>query len=190
MDDEEKKIVLFSILQNPEGIVNASSVLKDMDVPRATSNWIFSGFLYGSFAVVGLMPFIAGIGKQAKSKMDTLLGGIFGGVAFMLGAMILSTGLLANISDVYDKQIPSLVVTSKIFPLVGSIFAALFCKKELSVYRDQDNSFSKFGESTSKYLDCLISLRYLYKVACAICKNSQTIGIDPLTSKTPLSSKR
>lgn len=116
---------LVSILKNPQGVVVSSDFLKTLDVPSASSNWIFSGLLYGSFAVVGLMPFIAGIGKQAKNKKDTLLGGIFGGVAFMLGAMILNAGLLANITDVYDKQIPSLVVAGSIIPVVATIFALL-----------------------------------------------------------------
>ncbi len=116
---------LLSIAQNPAGIASSTEVIKTLEVPRAASNWMFAGILYAAFAVVGLMPFIAGIGKQAKSKTDTLYGGIFGGVAFMAGAMILSTGLLANLADVYDKQIPSLVVASKLFPLIGSIFAIL-----------------------------------------------------------------
>ncbi len=116
---------LLSIAQNPAGIAASNQVIETLDVPKAASNWVFAGVLYAAFAVVGLMPFIAGIGKQAKNAKDTLYGGIFGGVAFMAGAMILSTGLLANLADVYDKQIPSLVVASKLFPLIGSIFALL-----------------------------------------------------------------
>lgn len=116
---------LISIIQNPEGIVVADEVLKTIEIPGASSNFIFSAILYGTYALIGLMPFIAGIGKQAKSKTDTTLGGLFGGVTFLLGVMILSTGLLANIGEVYDKQIPSLVVASKIFPIVGSIFSVL-----------------------------------------------------------------
>lgn len=116
---------LLSIAQNPMGIASSAEVIQTLEVPRVASNWAFAGILYAAFAVVGLMPFIAGIGKQAKNAKDTLYGGIFGGVAFMIGAMILSAGLLANLADVYDKQIPSLVVASKLFPLIGSIFALL-----------------------------------------------------------------
>ncbi len=116
---------MVSMLQNPEGLLKADQVLMLIDVPGASSNWIFSGVLYAAFAVVGLMPFIAGMGKQAKSSTETLWGGLFGGITFMLGTMILTLGILANIGEVYDKQIPSLVVASKIFPLIGSIFAVL-----------------------------------------------------------------
>lgn len=116
---------MISIVQNPAGLAVADQVLQTIDVPGASSNWIFSGILYAAFSVVGLMPFIAGMGKQAINKTDTTLGGIFGGVTFVVGAMILSTGLLANIGEVYNKQIPSLAIASKIVPLMGSMFAVM-----------------------------------------------------------------
>lgn len=50
---------------------------------------------------------------------------MFSGVTFLLGVMILSTGLLADIVEVYDKQIPSLVLASENFPIVDSIFSVL-----------------------------------------------------------------
>ena len=97
------------------GFATADEVLKTIEVPGAASNWVFSGILYGAFSLVGLMPFIAGMGKQARSSTDTLWGGIFGGVTFLVGGMILSTGLLANIGEVYDKQVPSLVIAGMIY---------------------------------------------------------------------------
>ena len=116
---------LTSIVQNPGGLASADEVLKTIEVPGAASNWVFSGILYGAFSLVGLMPFIAGMGKQARSSTDTLWGGIFGGVTFLLGGMILSTGLLANIGEVYDKQVPSLVIAASILPFVASVFAVM-----------------------------------------------------------------
>lgn len=116
---------IISIAQNPAGIATADQVLKTIDVPGASDNWFFSGILYGAFSLVGLMPFIAGMGKQTKSKTDAILGGIFGGVMFVAGGMVLSTGILANIGSVYDKQIPSLAVAANIFPVMASMFAVV-----------------------------------------------------------------
>ncbi len=116
---------IISVARNPGGLAMADQVLNTIDVPGASSSWLFSGILYGAFSLVGLMPFIAGMGKQAKSRIDTMRGGIFGGVTFVAGAMILSTGLLANIGAVYDKQIPSLVIAADILPLMASIFALM-----------------------------------------------------------------
>lgn len=114
---------VVSIVQNPGGLAVADDVLKTINVPGASDNWFFSGVLYAAFSLVGLMPFIAGMGKQAKSSTDTLWGGIFGGVAFVFGGMILSTGLLANIEKVYDKQIPSLAVAAEILPFIATLFS-------------------------------------------------------------------
>ena len=73
-------IGFVSIARNPAGIAASGEVLKTLNVPGASTNWALSGLLYAAFSLVGLMPFIAGMGKQAKSGTDTLLGGIFGGV--------------------------------------------------------------------------------------------------------------
>jgi uncharacterized membrane protein YkvI len=118
-------IGITSIVQNPGGISASTHVMQEIKVPGAYSNWFFSGFMYASFLLVGFMPFTTGIGKQAKNKKDTTLGGLFTGIFFLTGAMILSTGLLVNIGEVYDKQIPSLVIASKSTPLVASLFAVL-----------------------------------------------------------------
>jgi uncharacterized membrane protein YkvI len=114
-----------SIAQNPGGLGASGEVLKTINVPRASTNWLFSGLLYAAFSLVGLMPFIAGMGKQAKSSTDTMLGGMFGGATFILGAMILSMGLLADIGEVYDKQIPSLALIAGTVPLMASVFAIM-----------------------------------------------------------------
>jgi uncharacterized membrane protein YkvI len=116
---------VIAVAHNPGGVADADRVLATIEVAGASESWLLSGVLYGSFSLVGLMPFIAGMGKQARSRTDTLLGGIFGGVTFVAGAMILSTGLLANIADVHDKQIPSLAVAARIVPLLASVFAAM-----------------------------------------------------------------
>ncbi|SFH68024.1 Uncharacterized membrane protein YkvI [Tindallia magadiensis] len=116
---------LSSIIANPEGIRASSQKLMSIDVPSAYQHWFISGFMYASFLMVGFMPFTTEIGKQANSKKETILGGLFGGVFFLTGAMILSTGLLVVIDQVYYRQIPSLAMASASLPLLASIFAVL-----------------------------------------------------------------
>ena len=116
---------LASILENPEGIAASSLALETLPVPRAYSNWFVSGMMYASFLLVGLMPFTAGVGRQARQKADTCWGGLFAGFFFLAGAIILSTGLLVQIPLVYDRQIPSLAMTANSFPPGASLFALL-----------------------------------------------------------------
>ncbi len=118
-------IGITGIIRNPGGIAASAQVMKTIQVRGAYGNWFFSGVMYASFLMVGFMPFATGIGKQAKNRKDTMLGGLFAGIFFLTGAMILSTGLLVNIGQVYDKQIPSLVIASANLPLAATFFALL-----------------------------------------------------------------
>ena len=118
-------ISLTSIMRHPGGIVASTQVLQHIQVPGAYSYWFVSGIMYASFLMVGFMPFAAGIGKQAKNRIDTRLGGMFAGIFFLAGAMVLSTGLLVIIGDVYNKQIPSLVMATFSIPPVAPFFALL-----------------------------------------------------------------
>ncbi|RQD69114.1 MAG: hypothetical protein D5S00_07850 [Tindallia sp. MSAO_Bac2] len=114
-----------SISANPEGIADSNQVLASIEVPSAYGHWLISGIMYAAFLMVGFMPFTAQIGKQAHSRKDTILGGLFAGVFFLSGAMILSTGLLVNIDQVYHRQIPSLAIASASIPLAATLFALL-----------------------------------------------------------------
>jgi len=118
-------IGLTSLLKNPQGIADSGQALATIQMKGAYGHWFLSGLMYASFLMVGFMPFATGLGQQAKSSKDTLLGGLFAGIFFLTGAMILSTGLLVQIKDVYHTQIPSLVIAANNMPLAATFFALL-----------------------------------------------------------------
>ena len=118
-------IGLTSVLKNPQGIANSSQALATIQMKGAYGHWFLSGLMYASFLMVGFMPFATGLGQQAKNRKDTFLGGLFAGIFFLAGAMILSTGLLVQITDVYNTQIPSLVIAANSMPMAATFFALL-----------------------------------------------------------------
>lgn len=119
-------IGVISIVSNPAGIAEADETLKHVEVNSNFSNWALSGFMYGAYTVTGVVPYLADIGKStATNRKNALLGGIFGGGAFLIAVMILNFGLLANLSDVYNLEIPSLFVAASIHPIFGQIFSVL-----------------------------------------------------------------
>lgn len=119
-------IGVISIASNPAGIAQADTVLKDVTVNNAFNNWILSGFMYGAYTVTGVVPYLADIGKStATNKKNAILGGLFGGGAFLVAVLILNFGLLANLADVYKLEIPSLFVAASIHPIFGRIFSVL-----------------------------------------------------------------
>lgn len=119
-------IGIIAIANNPEGIANADASLQTVEVHSNFNNWALSGFMYGAYTVTGVVPYLAGIGQStATSKKNAVIGGIFGGGAFIIAVMILNFGLLANITEVYNLEIPSLYVAAKISPAFGTIFSIL-----------------------------------------------------------------
>ena len=119
-------IGIISIASNPEGIAQADANLQNIEVHTNFNNWALSGLMYGAYTVTGVVPYLADIGSStATSKKNSLLGGLFGGGAFLIAVMILNFGLLANISDVYNLEIPSLFVAASISPVFGDIFSIL-----------------------------------------------------------------
>lgn len=119
-------IGIISIANNPGGIANADSQLQEVKVHSNFENWALSGFMYGAYTVTGVVPYLADIGKSASTnKKNSLLGGLFGGGAFLIAVMILNFGLLANIKVVANLEIPSLYVADSISPVFGSVFSVL-----------------------------------------------------------------
>ncbi len=119
-------IGVIAIVSNPEGIATADAALKTVEVKNNFNNWALSGFMYGAYTVSGVVPYLAGIGKTtATSKKNALWGAVFGGGAFIIAVMILNFGLLANITNVYNLEIPSLFVAASISPVFGKVFSIL-----------------------------------------------------------------
>lgn len=118
-------ISLVAILQNPEGLSTADDILATLDIKGAYSSWFMCGLSYAAFSITGLSAFMAGMGKNAKSDRDAFWGGIFGGIFLILGIMLVSTGILANIADTYNKEVPALVIAQKSFPFMDSVLAVM-----------------------------------------------------------------
>lgn len=118
-------IGLISIFGNIEGLKAADTALQSLDVPKATSQWWISGILYPAYNVFGTTIFLAGMGASAANKKEAWLGGTLGGI--LLGAAILcmNMGLLANITEVASKEVPSLALATNIAQPLGIIFSVI-----------------------------------------------------------------
>lgn len=119
-------IGILSIVHNPAGIAEADEVLKTVEVQTTFDNWIVSGIMFDAFTVAGIVPYLASVGKSASSgRKYSLLGGSIGCISFMTAILILNLGLLANIGNVYNLEIPSFYVAAQIHPVFGKLFAVM-----------------------------------------------------------------
>jgi uncharacterized membrane protein YkvI len=72
-----------------------------------------------------LAAFLAALGKTVKNRREATAGGLVGGIAFSLACAIVGLGLLANMGDVFDAEIPMLVLASDLGPWVGALISVM-----------------------------------------------------------------
>lgn len=125
-------IILISIIVGAISIASGTTPLAEagpmteaLKVPKAASLWFVSGSLYAAFMVLGSAPFFCGLGTQANSRKEALLGGLLGGFLLIGAAAVMSTGMLCNITDLFDKEVPALTLANNISPLLANFFAVV-----------------------------------------------------------------
>jgi uncharacterized membrane protein YkvI len=116
---------IYGIVRNPDGIAAGNALLEQVDVMQASSNWLFSGLSYVGFCMLWLAAFLAALGKTVKNRREATAGGLVGGIAFSLACAIVGLGLLANMGDVFDAEIPMLVLASDLGPWVGALISVM-----------------------------------------------------------------
>lgn len=111
---------IWGIMENPSGIAEGNSLLPNLDVKQASTNWVFSALSYVGFCMLWLAAFLTALGRTAIKRKHAVAGGVLGGSLFALACMVVATGLLAHISRVAGTEIPMLVLARDIAPWVAS----------------------------------------------------------------------
>lgn len=112
-----------AIFQNIEGLKKASEIIPELNLMKASTNWLYAAGSYVGFCMLWLAAFMSSMGASANSKKEAALGAVFGAAAFSAAVIIISLGLIANIEKVAGSQIPSLVIASGIHPSVAVIYS-------------------------------------------------------------------
>lgn len=116
---------IFGIMRDPDGISTGNAMLPDLDVTQASSNWFLSGLSYVGFCMLWLAAFLSALGKTVKNRREATAGGLVGGVLFAVACMIVGLGLLANMSRVFDAEIPMLVLAGDLGPWVAAAISVM-----------------------------------------------------------------
>ena len=118
----------FAIIKNPNGIsegvalINSGTLDPDKFI-RIGNGWISSGLSYVGFCLLWLAAFLAAMGTKANSKKEAVLGTTLGAAGFVIGALVLTFGLLTHFNALYDSDIPSLILAEYLWPPLASIFS-------------------------------------------------------------------
>ncbi|MEE1622945.1 YkvI family membrane protein [Zafaria sp. Z1313] len=110
------------IIMKPQGIAESAETLPNIEVLQAAPNWAISGFIFPALGLLMLVPFLAGLGRKAQNDTEAKVSGFVGAATFVAVTGVVAYGLLANIGDVYDKQIPMLEVAQQMFAGSAIIF--------------------------------------------------------------------
>lgn len=116
-------IGIIAFLSNPTSAEEAAAVIPTLDLQKARGGWLWSSILYPGYNAIIVIFLSCYAGATAESKKEAAFGGVLGGV--LLGAAIaaMNLGLLANIREVGEASVPTLILAQNIHPAVAAIFS-------------------------------------------------------------------
>jgi len=118
---------VYSIASNVEGLRTVSTLLPTLDITKTQGGWLGSAILYPGFNAIVVIILSCSMGRFANSAKEACRGGVLGGVLFGAAILAMNLGLLANLGDVFDKAVPTLVLADRIHPMVGLVFSVIIC---------------------------------------------------------------
>ncbi|NTW04573.1 MAG: hypothetical protein HGA27_00460 [Peptococcaceae bacterium] len=114
---------LSAIIINPGGLSKVNYILPNLNLMKASSNWILAALSYVGFCMLWLAAFMSQMGKTAKSTKEASLGAILGALGFSLAVIIVALGLMTNLEQVAGTLVPSLILAGNIHPYVAIVFS-------------------------------------------------------------------
>lgn len=116
---------IFGIIRGSDGLTEGHAMVADLEIIQASSHWLPAGISYAGVVIMMLAPFVGALGKRVASRKLAIRGGAMGGIMFTAGCIIVGLGLLANISRVYNVEIPLMVLARDLNPLIASFISVV-----------------------------------------------------------------
>ncbi|NLY70825.1 MAG: hypothetical protein GX076_03975 [Clostridiales bacterium] len=116
-------ISIVSLFSNWQAAFDNIETTNRLKMPMATfDSWWISGLLYASFNMVTALPFLSGLGSQARNIKEAFLAGSFGSSSYIFAGILMNLAFIANIGLVCGKEIPFLALANSVFPGIGYLF--------------------------------------------------------------------
>ncbi|OXZ33510.1 hypothetical protein [Finegoldia magna] len=120
-------IGLISIFMNMGNLQSSLDLIEKLvnsgEIKVASKNFFLAAGSYVGFNMIWLVAFLAEVGNTAKSLKDAEAGVFIGSTGFSVAIFIMSIAIILSIPDLYDSQIPVLVLAGKIHPVLATIFS-------------------------------------------------------------------
>ena len=116
---------IVAIIMNPSGLATANSIIPQLNLLKASTNWFFSAVSYVGFCLLWLAGFMSQLGASSDNKNESVLGTIIGAAGFSLALLIITLGIMANIEELSGTMVPNLILANKVHPVLGTIFSLI-----------------------------------------------------------------
>ena len=116
---------ISGIVRNPQGVAESADTLAALDVLQAAPHWALSGLNFPALGILMLVPFLASLGRKVRNDAEAVAGGLAGAITLVVSVAVVAFGLLANIGEVHDNQIPMLWIAGQLFTGAGGIYSAV-----------------------------------------------------------------
>lgn len=120
-------IGLISIFMNMDKLGSSLDLMGQLvesgKVKVASKNFFLAAGSYVGFNMIWLVAFLAEVGNKTKSLKDAEAGVFVGSTGFSVAIFIMSIAIILSIPDLYDSQIPVLVLAGKINPILATVFS-------------------------------------------------------------------
>ncbi|MCL1983667.1 MAG: hypothetical protein FWG53_11370 [Clostridiales bacterium] len=125
-------IVVFAIAVGAATVIHdlanfseISDYEKVLAPSQVAPGWAASGALYLSLNFLCGCTYFTALGKTAKSRSDAKWGALLGTAALVLVIAIMNTAILLNAGDAASLSVPTLFLSKKISPLLGTSFSVV-----------------------------------------------------------------
>lgn len=120
-------IGIFSFISSMGSLGVEASKVADLDIIKTGGGWLWSSILYPGFNAIVVLIITCSMGKTSRNVKEATLGGLIGGILFGLAICAMNLGILSNISELYDKAVPTLALAQNISGIVAVIFSVIIC---------------------------------------------------------------
>ena len=108
-----------------DNLKTVEQLIPTLDLMTASSNWLLSAASYVGISIVWLASFMTALGSSADGRREAFWGAAFGAMAFCAAIVVVTLGLMANLDVVAGSMIPSLVLATRIHPVLGTVFSVV-----------------------------------------------------------------
>lgn len=90
-------------------------------------NWVLSALTYAGVCLIVSVPFLVSLGKGTKNQKEALAGGLFSGIFFHAGVLLVASAVLLNLDAIIEKgaQVPLLASMQEMIPSLAWTFAII-----------------------------------------------------------------